>query len=154
MRPFAGTRMPPHTLARRQEPGFHKAPGPTRLPQGGAAAAPLGRCLRGRCGRALFGHGPFAKLGWRGVGPAGAEFGESELPGICGKHDVDPDPSSAAYFAGKGMNLMRLPFGWERLQRGLNGQFDASKLAWLKSCQIPVTAAGATVLLDPHNYAR
>ncbi len=97
---------------------------------------------------------PPAKLEWRGVSLAGAEFGESELPGLYDKHYVYPDPSSAAYFAGKGMNLMRLPFRWERLQRSLNGEFDATELARLKSFVTTVTAAGTTVLLDPHNYAR
>lgn len=97
---------------------------------------------------------PPAKLEWRGVSLAGAEFGESELPGLYDKHYVYPDPASATYFAGKGMNLMRLPFRWERLQRSLNGEFDATELARLKSFVATVTAAGTTVLLDPHNYAR
>jgi len=93
-------------------------------------------------------------LAWRGVSLAGAEFGEAELPGTYGKHYIYPDPSSAAYFAGKGMNLVRLPFSWERLQRSLNGGFDSTELARLKSFVATVTAAGTTVLIDPHNYAR
>jgi endoglucanase len=112
-----------------------------------------GACAAGGAGPSATASPP-AKLEWRGVSLAGAEFGESELPGIYNKHYVYPDPSSATYFAGKGMNLVRLPFSWERLQRSLNGEFDATELARLKSFVTPVTAAGTTVLLDPHNYAR
>ena len=67
-----------------------------------------------------------APLEWRGVSLASAEFAETELPGIYGKHYVYPTPASAAYFAAKGMNLMRLPFTWERLQPSLNSPFDAT----------------------------
>lgn len=95
-----------------------------------------------------------APLEWRGVSLASAEFAETELPGIYGKHYVYPTPASAAYFAAKGMNLMRLPFTWERLQPSLNSPFDATELGRLKAFVSNVTAAGSTVMLDPHNYAR
>lgn len=95
-------------------------------------------------------------LTWRGVSLSGAEFGETHLPGTYGVGGdyIYPDPASVGYFTGKGMNLMRLPFRWERLQRSLNGEFDTSELARLKGFVDKVTAAGTTVLLDPHNYAR
>ncbi len=95
-----------------------------------------------------------AKLAWRGVSLAGAEFAHTELPGTYGKQYIYPDPASAAYFASKGMNLMRLPFSWERLQRKLNGPFDSTELGRIKSFVSAVTATGSTVMLDPHNYAR
>lgn len=95
-------------------------------------------------------------LTWRGVSLAGAEFGETHLPGTygVGADYIYPDAASVNYFAAKGMNLVRLPFRWERLQRSLNGEFDAAELARLKGFVDAVTAAGTTVLLDPHNYAR
>ena len=100
------------------------------------------------------GGGTTTALVWRGVSLAGAEFGDTALPGIYGTHYTYPEPTSAAYFAGKGMNLMRLPLRWERLQRSLNGAFDTTELNRIKSFVATVTAAGTTVLLDPHNYAR
>jgi endoglucanase len=95
-----------------------------------------------------------AQLVWRGVSLAVAEFGENELPGTYGTQYIYPNPSSAAYFAGKGMNLVRLPFRWERLQPKPNGEFDATELGRMKSFVSTVTAAGTTVIIDPHNYAR
>lgn len=52
------------------------------------------------------------------------------------------------------MNTFRLNFRWERLQRSLNGAFDATEQQRLYSLVEGVTAAGGYVLIDPHNYAR
>lgn len=91
---------------------------------------------------------------WRGVSLAGAEFGEGNLPGTYGSHYIYPSVSSVAYFKAKGMNLVRLPFRWERLQPTLMQAFDATELSRLAAFVDGVTATGVTVLLDPHNYAR
>jgi endoglucanase len=88
------------------------------------------------------------------VSLAGAEFGEAHLPGIYGTDYIYPSANEAAYFKGKGMTMVRLPFRWERLQRTLNAQLDATELGRMKTFVNSVTAAGTTVLLDPHNYAR
>jgi len=88
------------------------------------------------------------------VSLAGAEFGESQLPGVYGSDYTYPTAASVAYFKSKGMNIVRLPFRWERLQPVLQQGLDAGELARLKGFVDPVTATGVTVLLDPHNYAR
>ena len=93
-------------------------------------------------------------LEWRGVSLAGAEFGEKNLPGVFDKDYVYPTVASTAYFQAKGMNLMRLPFLWERLQPRLGQDFDAVELARLRTFVDGTTARGLHVLLDPHNYAR
>lgn len=51
------------------------------------------------------------------------------------------------------MNIVRLPFRWERLQPTLNQPLDNTELGRMKTFVNAVTAAGTTVLLDPHNYA-
>ncbi len=93
-------------------------------------------------------------LSWRGVSLAGAEFGEGSLPGTHGTHYIYPSVASVAYFKAKGMNMVRLPFRWERLQPTLMQTFDAAELSRLADFVDGVTATGVTVLLDPHNYAR
>lgn len=93
-------------------------------------------------------------LAWRGISLAGAEFGESNLPGVYGTHYIYPEVSSVNYFRDKGMNLIRLPFRWERLQPTLQQAFDATELARLTNFVNGATAAGMNVLIDPHNYAR
>ncbi len=50
--------------------------------------------------------------------------------------------------------MVRLPFRWERLQPTLSQGFDAAELSRLGSFVDEATSRGATVLLDPHNYAR
>ena len=91
---------------------------------------------------------------WRGVSLAGAEFGESKLPGIHGQDYIYPANDSVGYYQRKGMNLVRLPFLWERLQPQLNQELDSNELERLKSFVAAATAGGTDVLLDPHNYAR
>jgi endoglucanase len=97
---------------------------------------------------------PVSSLQWRGVSLAGAEFGESKLPGVYNTDYIYPAASSVSYFKNKGMNIVRLPFLWERLQPTLNQALDATELQRMNDFVQQVTASGVTVLLDPHNYAR
>jgi len=91
---------------------------------------------------------------WRGVNLSGAEFTSTALPGKYGYQYVYPSVSSVDYFKAKGMNLVRLPFLWERLQPTLNGSLDPTELTRLKDFVAGATAKGVSVLIDPHNYAR
>ena len=95
---------------------------------------------------------------WKGVNLAGAEFGQ--IPGTHGTDYVYPDMAYAAgytsadYYLSKGANMFRIPFRWERLQRSLNAALDITELSRLKATVTNLADAGATVLIDPHNYAR
>jgi endoglucanase len=104
-------------------------------------------------------------LPYRGVSLAGAEFGvdpngKGALPGTFAVDYMYPDSAYAGgygsldYFLGKGMTTFRLPFRWERLQPALGAPFDAAELGRLTTTVAHLTAKGATVVLDPHNYAR
>jgi endoglucanase len=90
----------------------------------------------------------------RGVNLAGADFGEDELPGVYDQSYTYPTPDEVDYFVGKGMNVFRVPFRWERLQPELGGDFDPDEQARLQAIVEYATAQGASVLVDPHNYAR
>jgi len=93
-------------------------------------------------------------LAYRGVSLASAEFAEGNLPGTYGSDYTYPTAAEVDYFAGKHMNVVRLPFRWERLQRSLNAGFDAAELGRLDAFVASATAKGMNVVLDPHNYAR
>jgi endoglucanase len=97
---------------------------------------------------------PSSGLQWRGVTLAGAEFGPGAIPGTYNTDYTYPTASEAAYFKGKRMNTVRLPFLWERLQPTLNGALDATELGRVQAFVDSVTATGMNVMLDPHNYAR
>ncbi len=90
----------------------------------------------------------------RGVSLSSAEFGSDYLPGIYGTHYIYPNQAEVDYFVTKGMNIMRLPFRWERLQRSLNSPFDETEFNRLDTFVTETTDKGVSVLLDPHNYAR
>lgn len=96
---------------------------------------------------------------YRGVSLAGAEFGADtwgtgSLPGTYGTHYIYPNQTEVDYFLAKKMNVVRLPFRWERLQPALNGAFDSAELARLDAFVVATTTKGMNVALDPHNYAR
>lgn len=94
-----------------------------------------------------------AGVSLRGVNLSGAEFGSGSIPGRPNYDYIYPAQTSVAYFKAKGMNFIRLPFLWERLQPTLNGAFNADELARVKEFVAGATANGMTVLIDPHNYA-
>lgn len=88
---------------------------------------------------------PARAVQWMGVNLAGAEFeGQSFWP----------VPAEADYFRAAGMNVVRIPFRWERLQPVLSAPLDAAQLAALTAVVDDAIAAGHHVILDPHNYAR
>lgn len=92
-----------------------------------------------------------------GVNLAGAEFGPAPThanPGIYNQDYTYPTLAEINYYSGKGMNVFRLPFRWERLQNTQNGAFVSAELSRMDTFVSQATAKGAYVLLDPHNYER
>lgn len=88
-----------------------------------------------------------------GVNLAVAEFG-SDRRAEFGTDYTYPTTEEVDYFMGKGMNVFRVPFGWERIQPTLMGELDTQNIVALSEFVTYATDAGATVVLDPHNYAR
>lgn len=87
---------------------------------------------------------------FKGVNLSGAEYGDRD--GIEGQHFIYPSEETIAYFVGKGMNIARLPFSWERLQPTLNSPLSATEVERLKLSVQRLREHGLTVLLDPHAY--
>jgi len=99
--------------------------------------------------------GPGKQVELTGVNLAGAEFGQQNLPGTYPADYQYPSTTEIDFYAAAGMNLIRLPFRWERLQQGLNRELDAGELERLNGTVSYATETrGLSVLLDPHNYAR
>ncbi len=90
----------------------------------------------------------------RGVDLAGAEFGSNTLPGTVDQNYTYPTASELDYYRSKGLNLIRLPFRWERLQRELYAPLDANDLGRIDTFVAAARARNMYVILDPHNYAR
>ncbi len=87
-----------------------------------------------------------------GVNLAGAEFGD--LGTSHGTGYIYPDASNIDYYADNGMELIRLPFRWERLQPELGGEFDAAELGRIREFVDHAASRGLTVVLDVHNYGK
>ncbi|MBD2772981.1 cellulase family glycosylhydrolase [Iningainema tapete] len=95
-----------------------------------------------------------ASVAYTGVNLAGADFGEGSLPGTYNVNYTYPTRAEVDYFVGKGMSVFRLPFRWERLQNEQFGNFNADEQARINDFVNYATSIGASVILDPHNYAR
>lgn len=88
----------------------------------------------------------------KGVSVAGAEFNPSKLPGVLNKDYVYPNPAQLDYFAAAGINTIRLPFRWERIQPSLFGPLDTAEQAQLKTVVALATQRNLCVIFDVHNY--
>jgi endoglucanase len=91
---------------------------------------------------------------YAGVNLPTAAFGSDSLPGTYGKDYIYPAPSTLDYFAAKGMNVVRLPVLWERLQHRLSGALDSDEMRRLDAVIQHAASIRMQVILDVHNYAR
>jgi endoglucanase len=102
----------------------------------------------------LISNSAICQVEFAGVNLAGAEFGESNLPGNYNQHYTYPTKAEIDYFTGKGMNIFRLPFRWERLQHSAYANLNSTELSRIKSFVEYASSKEASIILDPHNYAR
>ncbi|MDN4481937.1 glycoside hydrolase family 5 protein [Demequina lignilytica] len=92
-----------------------------------------------------------------GVNLAGLEFGtgtdfSSASPGELGVQYFAEPVASYAWLAGRGIDLVRLPIRWERLQPEPGSAFDQAQVAVVSAQLDAAAAAGIDVILDLHNY--
>ncbi|MDP6762512.1 MAG: glycoside hydrolase family 5 protein [Planctomycetota bacterium] len=96
----------------------------------------------------------------RGINIAGAEFGTEKrefsalTPGVHGVDYVYCSPTTLRYFSQQGMNLVRMPFRWERLQHRPGGELDQVELARIVDFLDAASNNRCRVVLDLHNYGR
>lgn len=88
-----------------------------------------------------------ADIKYAGVSMSSAEFGQNNLPGTFGTDYTWPTSAELTYFKGKGMNLIRLPFRWERLQHTNGAALDATEFGRMNTFVTNATAQGIAVLL-------
>jgi hypothetical protein len=99
----------------------------------------------------------------RGINVCGGEFGapaplarrsrfSNRKPGTYNTHYHYDSQATFDYLAQRGIELIKLAFRWERLQRSLGGPLNATELARLRGAVSRAGKAGLRVLLDMHNY--
>jgi endoglucanase len=90
----------------------------------------------------------------RGINLSGAELNPERNPGVFGKDYIYPSARELDYYAGKGFDVVRLPFRWERLQHALFSDIDGPELNRIKSFVAAAGARNMRVILSPHNFGR
>ncbi len=90
----------------------------------------------------------------RGVNISGADFGETNLPGVFGHDYTFNSEQTYRYFADHGLNLFRIGVKWERLTPVLAGPLDATYLAGLRSNLDWAGRAGGVGVVNLQNFAR
>ncbi|HEX5126364.1 MAG TPA: glycoside hydrolase family 5 protein [Rhodocyclaceae bacterium] len=98
-----------------------------------------------------FNGGQTPVLSYRGTNLSGGEFGD--VSGIYGYNYIYPNQSEVDYFINKRMNVVRLPFLWERLQSSIGTALNETEMARIDAFVAQTAAKGVFVILDPHNYA-
>jgi Ca2+-binding RTX toxin-like protein len=86
-----------------------------------------------------------------GINLSGAEFGKGN---VYGRDYAYPTVTDLALYTSHGIDLVRLPVKWERLQPVAGGPLDPAELGHLKAFLGDATASGAAVIVDLHNYGR
>jgi endoglucanase len=89
-----------------------------------------------------------------GVNLAGGDFGpEGVFEGTYGKDYEYPDAAVAAPFRAAGMNTVRLPIRWERIQKAPFAPLDPTEMARIDA-MVAGMAGFEAIILDVHNYAK
>jgi Ca2+-binding RTX toxin-like protein len=87
-----------------------------------------------------------------GINLSGAEFG-----GTGTRYAYDyyyPGLTELNYYHERGVELIRLPFTWERMQPTLGGELSATELARMKTLLANADSLGMKVIIDLHNFGR
>ncbi|MDI7860622.1 glycoside hydrolase family 5 protein [Rhizobiaceae bacterium n13] len=91
-----------------------------------------------------------SQLCFRGINISGAEYGNKN--GVHGTNYLYPTETTVKYFRSKGMDSVRLPFIWERLQPQLGGRLNSRELKLLTDSVELIRKHEMAVILDPHNF--
>ncbi len=95
---------------------------------------------------------PTGQMALLGVNLSGGEYSANTLPGGVGTDYTYPTDAEIDYYASKGLDVIRLPFLWERVQPTEDGPLSASELSQIDAVVNYANAKGMKVILDPHNY--
>lgn len=90
-------------------------------------------------------------LPYVGINLSGAEYASSKMA-LWRTKEVYPDKSVIDYFADHGMNILRLPINWQRLQPQLCGPLDSKSLAKIDGVVSLAGSRQMTTIIDLHEF--
>lgn len=92
---------------------------------------------------------------WFGVNESGAEFGNTNIPGVLGTDYTWPNTSAIQILIDDGLNIFRIPILMERIiPTEMTGTVDADYLSGLTTVVDYITSAGAYAIIDSQNFGR
>ena len=86
-----------------------------------------------------------------GVNLSGAEDGDP-VTGVENYDYVYPTTAEIDYFASLGLNTIRIPVAWQRLQPTEDGPLSTAQISQLQTLVAYAATKGVTVDIDLHNY--
>ena len=89
-----------------------------------------------------------------GITLCGAEFGETKLPGILNVDYTYPTETDIDYFVSKGIDLIQLPFKWERIQRTPGDNLDITELQMIRKFVDNCAKRNINVTLVLQNFGK
>lgn len=95
-----------------------------------------------------------APMKYQGVNISGAEWASHKIPGRFDYDYIFPIPTEIDYFANKGMNIIRVPFLWERMQPTAYGPLDATYAGRYDAVVVKATSRNLAVIVDIHNFGK
>lgn len=95
---------------------------------------------------------PSLAVSLTGINIAGGEFGG--LKAVYGKNYIYPDSAQMQAMRDLGINVIRVPVRWERLQPVLAQPLDPVEMARIDAVVDAASAMQMSVIIDIHNYAR
>lgn len=90
----------------------------------------------------------------RGINIMDLGIAPSALPGLYRTHYTKPTLESLQILKNRGLDVVRLPFLWERAQHSLGGPLDPDYMSLLIQALRDCETAGLKAIVDMHNYAR
>lgn len=88
----------------------------------------------------------------RGVNIMDLGMSGGVFPGVYNTHYTTPTLAGLQSLKARGLNVVRLPFLWERVQPTLNGPLDAPYLGYILQAMRDANTAGLKVIIDMHNF--
>lgn len=88
----------------------------------------------------------------RGVNIMDLGMSGGVYPGIYNTNYTSPTLAGMHALKARGLNVVRLPFLWERVQATLGGPLEAAYLGYLLQAMRDANTAGLKVIIDMHNY--
>lgn len=89
-----------------------------------------------------------------GINVAGAEFNPEVRFGRLWTHYNVPTAKSLSFLGDRGVELVRLPIAWERIQPKLRGPLNSVHVTEIRQVLELAADNGMRVLIDLHNYGR